>query len=164
VRHSESVPGLVQALVWRASSPAGIAFSDSTEVTTVPALRLACLAYLSAALPGSTLGLLWPSMRLSFHEPVGALGFLLAFGITGSVIASAATGRMLSRVRTGPLLALATMLLALALAAEALAPSLWVFTGGIALFGLGFGAIDSALNAHAASHFGARDINWMHAS
>jgi fucose permease len=130
----------------------------------VPALRLACLAYLSAALPASTLGLLWPSMRLSFDEPVGALGFLLVFGIITSVISSAATGRILSRVRMGPLVALGTMLVALALAAEALAPLLWVFTGGIALFGLGFGAIDSALNAHAASHFGARDINWMHAS
>jgi fucose permease len=32
------------------------------------------------------------------------------------------------------------------------------------LFGLGFGALDTALNAHAARHFGARDINWMHAS
>jgi fucose permease len=32
------------------------------------------------------------------------------------------------------------------------------------LFGVGFGALDSALNAHAASNFGARDINWMHAS
>jgi fucose permease len=130
----------------------------------VPALRLACLAYLSVALPGSTLGLLWPSMRLSFGAPVGALGLLLAFGLTASVISSAATGRILSRVRVGPLLALGTMLSALALAAEGLAPSLWGFAGGIVLFGLGFGAIDSALNAYAASHFGARDINWMHAS
>jgi fucose permease len=32
------------------------------------------------------------------------------------------------------------------------------------LFGAGFGALDTALNAHAARHFGARDINWMHAS
>jgi fucose permease len=32
------------------------------------------------------------------------------------------------------------------------------------LFGLGFGALDSSLNAQAANHFGARDINWMHAS
>ena len=130
----------------------------------MPALRLACLAYLSVALPGSTVGLLWPSMRLSFDEPVGALGLLLAFGITASVISSAATGRVLSRVRVGPLLAVGTTLSALALAVEALAPLLWVFTGGMVLFGLGFGAIDSALNAHAASQFGARDINWMHAS
>jgi hypothetical protein len=35
---------------------------------------------------------------------------------------------------------------------------------GTVLFGVGFGALDTALNAHAARHFGARDINWMHAS
>jgi fucose permease len=128
----------------------------------VPSLLLACLAYLSVALPGSTLGLLWPSMRLSLGEPVGALGILLAFGITASVISSAVVGRI--RVPTGLLVAAGTMLTALALAAEALAPSMWVMTIGTALFGLGFGAIDTALNAHAARHFGARDINWMHAS
>ncbi len=130
----------------------------------MPPFLLACLAYLTVALPGSTLGLVWPSMRLSFHEPLGALGVLLAFGVTASVVSSAATGRILSRVGVGPLLALGTMLTAVALAVEALAPSLWVVTGGFVLFGLGFGATDSALNAYAARHFGAREINWMHAS
>ncbi len=128
----------------------------------MPSLLLACLAYLSAALPGSTLGLLWPSMRLSFGQPVGALGILLVFGIAASVISSVATGRV--RVRTGPLVAAGTMLIAVALTVEAFAPSLWVMAIGTALFGQGFGAIDTALSAHAARHFGARDINWMHAS
>jgi hypothetical protein len=40
---------------------------------------------------------------------------------------------------------------------------MWVMTAGTVLFGVGFGALDTALNAHAARHFGARDINWMHA-
>ena len=128
----------------------------------MPALLLACLAYLSVALPGSTLGLLWPSMRLSFGVPIGVLGILLVFGITASVISSAATGRV--RVRTGRLVAAGTMLVAVALAVEAVAPSLWVMVIGTVLFGVGFGALDTALNAHAARHFGARDINWMHAS
>ncbi len=128
----------------------------------MPTLLRACVAYLSVALPGSTLGLLWPSMRLSFGEPVGALGILLVFGITASVISSVATGR--TRVRTGPLVAAGAMLTAAALAVEAFAPSLWVMAVGFVVFGLGFGAIDAALNAHAARHFGARDINWMHAS
>jgi fucose permease len=128
----------------------------------VPALLLACLAYLSVALPGSVFGLLWPSMRLSFGAPVGALGIVLVPGIIASVIASAVTGRV--RVRTGTLVAAATLLIALALAAEAAAPSLWVLIAGTVLFGIGFGALDTALNAHAARHFGARDINWMHAS
>ena len=41
---------------------------------------------------------------------------------------------------------------------------MWVMVVGTVLFGVGFGALDTALNAHAARHFGARDINWMHAS
>ncbi len=130
----------------------------------MPSLVLACLAYLSVALPGSTLGLLWPSMRLGFHQPVGTLGILLAFGVAASVMSSVATGRLMARIRVGTLVAIATLLVAAALAEEALAPSLWVFAVGTVLFGTGFGALDSTLNAHAASHFGARDINWMHAS
>ncbi|MGO9660432.1 MAG: MFS transporter [Acidimicrobiales bacterium] len=126
--------------------------------------RLACLAYLGVALPGSTLGLLWPSMRVSFHEPVGALGIFLAFGVATSVIASALTGPILSRVSVGPLMALGIALVAMALSVQAAAPSFVVLICGAALFSLGFGALDSALNAHAAGHFGPRDINWMHAS
>ena len=128
----------------------------------MPAFLLACLAYLGVALPGSTLGLLWPSMRLSLGAPVGALGIVLAPGIAASVIASAVTDRV--RMHTGPLIAAATLLIALALAAEAAAPSLWVLVAGTVLFGTGFGGLDTALNAHASRHFGARDINWMHAS
>jgi hypothetical protein len=59
-------------------------------------LLLACLAYLSVALPGSTLGLLWPSMRLSLGQPVGALGILLVPGIAASVVSSAAGPRLLA--------------------------------------------------------------------
>ena len=128
----------------------------------MPALLLACVAYLSVALPGSTLGLLWPSIRLSLGQPVGALGILLIPGIAASVVSSAVTGRL--RLSAGPLVAVSTLLIALALAAEALAPSMWVMIVGTVLFGVGFGALDTALNAHAARHFGARDINWMHAS
>jgi fucose permease len=125
-------------------------------------LLLACLAYLSVALPGSTLGLLWPSMRLSFGQPVGALGILLVPGIAASVVSSAVTGRL--RLSAGPLVAAATLMIALALGVEVVAPSMWVMIVGTVLFGIGFGALDTALNAHASRHFGARDINWMHAS
>jgi MFS family permease len=137
-------------------------FTLTRKAFTVPALLLACVAYLSVALPGSTLGLLWPSIRLSLGQPVGALGILLIPGIAASVVSSAVTGRL--RLSAGPLVAASTLLIALALAAEALAPSMWVMTAGTVLFGVGFGALDTALNTHAARHFGARDINWMHAS
>ena len=78
----------------------------------MPAFLLACLAYLGVALPGSTLGLLWPSIRLSLGQPVGALGILLVRGIAASVISSAVTGRL--RVPAGPLVVGAALLIALA--------------------------------------------------
>jgi fucose permease len=157
-------PGRPWARFSCAASPAGITFSLSEDVFAVPSLLLACLAYLAAALPGSVLGLLWPSIQLTFHAPAGALGLLLLPGTAVSVLSSTATGRVLSRLAIGPVLTLGTLLIALALGVESVAPSLWVFTSGTMVFGAGFGAIDSALNAHAASRFGARDVNWMHAS
>jgi fucose permease len=103
-------------------------------------------------------------MRLSFHEPISALGIFLAFGVGASVIASAATGPLMSKVSVGPLTAGGVALVASALAVEAAAPSFVIALCGAVLFSLGFGALDSALNAHAARHFGPRQINWMHAS
>jgi fucose permease len=130
----------------------------------VPSFPYSCLAYLSVAVPGSTLGLLWPAIRLSVHQPLGALGLLLVAGVAASVLASVGAGRLLPRVRTGPVVAAGALLPAAALGMEAAAPSVWVFAGGMVVFGLGFGALDTALNAHAAAHFGPRRINWMHAS
>jgi fucose permease len=130
----------------------------------VPSFRLSCLAYLSVAVPGSTLGLLWPLMRLSWHQPLGLLGALLIIGVSATAAASVLTGRLMSRVRTGPIVAAGAAAIALALAAESAAPSVWVFAGGMVVFGVGFGALDTALNAHAAAYFGPRRINWMHAS
>jgi fucose permease len=92
------------------------------------------------------------------------LGIVLVFGTVASVLSSAGTARTLSRSGTGPVLSLGTLLVAAALAVEAGAPSLWVIAGGSAVFGTGFGAIDSALNVHSAGHFGPRQANWMHAS
>ncbi len=128
------------------------------------AFALSCLTYLCAALPGSTFGMLWPSIRLSVHQPVSALGVVLFAGVLTSVAASAVTGRLLSRVAPGPLLALGAALVSASLVMEAAAGALWVIVIGSAVFSLGFGAINSVLNVYAAGRFSARDINWMHAS
>jgi fucose permease len=130
----------------------------------VPAFRLACLAYIGAALPGSTLGLLWPSIRVSLHQPVATLGVLVVFGVVASAVASTAAGRLLARWSAGSLLAVGTLLTGVALAVESVASSVVVFGAGMVLFDLGFGTVNAALNAYAAAHFGPRRINWMHAA
>jgi hypothetical protein len=84
----------------------------------VPSFPLSCLAYLSVAVPGSTLGLLWPLMRLSWNQPLGLLGLLLIVGVSASVAASVLAGRLMSWVRTGPIVAGGAAAIALALAGE----------------------------------------------
>jgi fucose permease len=126
--------------------------------------RLACLSYVSLALPGSTLGLLWPPMSRSTHEPLAALGIFIVFGTAASVLAGLATGPLLGRLGVGPVLAGGAALVATALGAESVAPSFVVLVCGSVLFSTGFGAADTAVNAYAAGHLGPRDTNWLHAS
>ncbi len=88
---------------------------------------------------------------------------MLVAGVAASALSSAATGRLSARISQGWLLVLGTMTVSAALALESLAPALWVIAVGSAVFGLGFGTIDTALNVYATRHFSARNITWMHA-
>ena len=92
---------------------------------------LSCLIFLSTALPGSTLGQLWPSMRVTIHQSTGALGVVLAAGVAASALSSAATGRLLARMSPGSLLVLGTMAISAALALvvrqSSLLPLTWEF-------------------------------------
>jgi MFS family permease len=129
----------------------------------VLSFRLAFLTYLFVAFPGATLGMLWPSVRVDLHAPVGALGVLLIVGTAASVVSSVLTGQLMTRLPASLFVTSGTALIAGALALEALTWSLWVFAGGCLLFGIGFGAVNAALTTHAAHHFGPRDITWIHA-
>ncbi len=101
---------------------------------------------------------------MSIHEPVGALGVVLAAGVIASALSSAATGRILRTMPPGPPLAIGAALVSMALAVEAAAPALWLTAAGSAVFSVGFGAIDAALDVYAAANLGPMAITWMHAS
>lgn len=79
-------------------------------------------------------------------------------------MSSAATGRILRTMSPGSPLAIGAALVSMALAVEAALPGLWLIAVGSAVFSIGFGAVDAALNVYAAAHFGPKAINWMHAS
>jgi len=130
----------------------------------VPLLLLAYLGFISLGLPDGLLGVGWPHMRAEFGAPVGAVGFILVVATAGYLLASVSAGFVLSRAGVGWLLAGSTGLTGTALAGFAAAPALPAVVAAALLLGLGAGAIDSGLNAYAARHFGARHMNWLHAS
>ena len=129
-------------------------------------LRLAILAgiaFISLGLPDGLLGVAWPSVRQRFGLDIDAVGALLVATMCGYVASSFSSGRLLRRLNVGAVLALSCALTGGALLGYA-ATSHWpvIVALGIAL-GIGGGAIDSALNTYAATHHGARTLNWLHA-
>lgn len=133
-------------------------------VRIAPVIVLAYLGFVTLGLPDGLLGVAWPSMRAEFGVPIGAVGFVLTLSTTGYLISSVSAGFLLHRIGVGLLLAVSTTMVAAALLGYALAPVLGVVVGCALLSGLGSGAIDSGLNTYAAEHFGARNMNWLHAA
>lgn len=130
----------------------------------MPLLLLAYLGFISLGLPDGMLGVGWPHLRAELGEPVGAVGFVLFTATAGYLLSSVTAGFMLERLGVGWLLAGSTGLVAVALAGFGAAPALVAVVAAGLVLGLGSGAIDAGLNAYAARHFGARHMNWLHAS
>lgn len=125
---------------------------------------LACLAFFSFALPDSMLGVAWPSMRLGFGEPVSAAGLVPPVGVAATLISTVLAGRLVSRLGVGRLLAASTALSTIGLLLGGLSSSFWMFLASVVLVGFSGGAIDTSINSYAARRFGARKINFLHAS
>jgi fucose permease len=126
-------------------------------------LLLAYLGFVSLGLPDGLLGVGWPSMSDELGVPTSAVGFLLIAATSGYLASSVAGGFTVARVGVGWLLAGSTALASLALTGFATS-GLFALTVAVAFaLGLGSGAVDSGLNAYAASAFGAKHMNWLHA-
>jgi fucose permease len=125
---------------------------------------LALLAFFAIALPDAMLGVAWPFMRISFDQPLAAMTLVLPFGVAATVVSTSGWTWAAARLGLGRLLTGSVALSAVALACCALAPAYWVVVACGVLFGLSAGAIDAALNAFAAQHFGPRRITLMHAA
>lgn len=127
------------------------------------AILLAYLGFISLGLPDAVLGVAWPDARDALARATADLGWLLALGGSCYVASSASGGWLLARLGVGRLLAASTALVALGCAGFALAPTWPVLLACAIPVGLGSGAIDAALNHHAARTLPARHMHWLHA-
>jgi fucose permease len=126
-------------------------------------LILSFVGFVALGLPDAVIGVAWPDIRAHFDLPIDALGPLFITATAGAVIASTFSGAILARLGIGKLLAFSCLLTACALFGYTLAPA-WLVMVALGLFtGFGAGAIDSAINTHAAVQYSARVVNVLHA-
>lgn len=126
-------------------------------------LIVAFLAFVSLGLPDGVLGVAWPSVRRSFDLPLSQLGPLLAAAMTGYLVSSFSSGALVARVGVGRVLLWSSAVTTTASLTYALAPAWPAMLAGGLLTGLGAGAIDAGINAHAAVSFSPRVVSWLHA-
>ncbi|HEY6724996.1 MAG TPA: MFS transporter [Polyangiaceae bacterium] len=125
-------------------------------------LVLAYLAFVSLGLPDTVLGVAWPSLRMAFDISPSAMGTLLASGMGGYFVSGLFAGKAVAKLGVGGVLTSSSALVTASLFGYALAPTWATFVPLGVVWGLGSGAIDSALNGYAARHFSVRHVNWLH--
>jgi fucose permease len=127
-------------------------------------LILASLGFVSLGLPEGMLGVAWPSIRATFDLPLDALGLLIATFAVGYFASSAISGRVIGHFGVGTVLALSCGLTATSLLGYATSASWSSMVALAGVLGIGAGAIDGGLNTYAATAYGPRTLNWMHAA
>jgi fucose permease len=127
-------------------------------------ILLAYIAFIALGLPDGLLGVGWPSIREGFKIPLDALGMLLITATSGYLISSFFSGQLIARLGVGKLLAFSCALTGSALIGNTMVPSWWMMVALGIFSGFGAGAIDAGLNTYVAANFGARLMQWLHAS
>jgi len=115
-------------------------------------------------IPDGGLGVLWPSLRHTFHRPVGDLGILVLAGTVPYLLASVFSGRSVRRTGIGMLTVAIGVVATAALVGWAVAPAWGVVLGAFAVLGWSRGSTDAALNAHVSATEGVRRLGLLHAS
>jgi MFS family permease len=109
-------------------------------------LALSLLAMGTSTFTTLGLGALAPYLRSEFHLSTFEVGALPALVFLGAVTASVPAGRLTDRIGAGRALALSLAGVAGGIGLAALAPTQAVFLLGVALGGVGYGAVNPATN------------------
>lgn len=125
-------------------------------------LSVIYIAFVSLGLPDSLLGSAWPVMHMDIGADVTGAGVIAMVISTCTILASLMSDRLTRRFGTGPVTAFSVLLTAVAMLLFSFANAFWQLILFAIPYGLGAGAIDSALNNYAALNLKARHMSWLH--
>ena len=120
------------------------------------------LAFISLGLPDSAIGSAWPSMSADLGAPISWVGAVTMIISAGTILSSLMSVRAVERFGTGRVTIASVVLTATALAGFSLSGEFWQLCLWAVPYGLGAGAVDSALNAYVAVHYESQHMSWLH--
>jgi len=116
-------------------------------------LALIYLAFISLGLPDALLGSAWPTMYPVLEVPVSFAGIISMIIAGGTIVSSLNTNRVVRKFGTGLVTAVSVLMTAVALFGFSVSKTFWMLCLWSIPYGLGAGAVDSALNNFVALHY-----------
>lgn len=120
------------------------------------------LAFISLGLPDSLLGSAWPSMYQGLGSTISGAGNIFMIISAGTIVSSLMSDRVIHRFGTGKVTTVSVAMTAFSLFGFASCTAYWQLCLFAIPYGLGAGAVDSALNNYVALHLKARHMSWLH--
>lgn len=125
-------------------------------------LALIYLAFISLGLPDALLGSAWPFMYPLLNAPVSYAGVVAMIIAGGTIVSSLNANRVISKYGTGLVTTVSVLMTAVALIGFSLSSAFWMLCLWAVPYGLGAGAVDSALNNFVALHYASKHMSWLH--
>ena len=126
-------------------------------------LALIYIAFISLGLPDSLLGSGWPDRATqSLACRCRIWGFISMIISGGTVVSSLFSDKMTRRFGTRIVTVASVFLTVIALFGFSFSSQFWMLAVFAVPYGLGAGAIDSALNNYVALHYKAKHMSWLH--
>ena len=125
-------------------------------------LAIIYISFISLGLPDSLLGAAWPSMYEGLHVPLSYAGIISVMIAVGTIVSSLLSVRVIRKFGTGKVTAVSVLMTALALVGFSFSHSIFQLCLWTIPYGLGAGAVDTALNNFVALHYKARHMSWLH--
>ena len=125
-------------------------------------LAVIYLAFISLGLPDSLLGSAWPTIRVDFDVPLSYMGIVSMIIAGGTIISGLMSERLTKKFGTRAVVAVSVLLTAIALFGFSTVGQFWQMCLWGIPYGLGAGAIDTALNNYVALYYNSRHMSWLH--
>ena len=129
---------------------------------TILLIAVIYLAFISLGLPDSLLGSAWPSMFEEMGSTITGAGTLAMLISACTIVSSLAADRVIHRFGTARVTTVSVAMTAAALFGFSFSTSYWQLVLWCIPYGLGAGAVDSALNNYVALHYSSRHMSWLH--
>lgn len=120
------------------------------------------VSFISLGLPDALLGSAWPTMYPELNAPVSGAGLIFMIIAAGTVASALMGDRLIRRFGTGRLTFFSALLTACAILGFSFSRSFAVICIFAIPYGLGAGAVDTALNNYVALNYSSRHMSWLH--